>query len=111
MFQELVINFCTIATLRSGCNETLTAAGQKSNISQEMDDFEREFVKLTTKEAYDSFGRKNVEYSLKAASLANAIVTRSIQIKTQLRPFTDEIQCNIKPMGYDCTANWKWVLP
>lgn len=111
MFTELVSNICMYASLKAGCPEFLKAAGIKTQVADKIDSKEQEFIKITNKEIYGLFGKKTVEYSLTAASIANSVINKSIEFKTPFKPLVDEIQFNgsyNQVPNWSVVGNWKW---
>jgi len=112
MFDSLVSNVCLYASLKSGCQETLIAMGAQTSVSSKIDSKEQELVKDVNKQAYDLFGRKTVEYTITAGTIANSIITKSLEFKTPLKPLIDEIQFtgsyNQVP-NWSVVGNWKWT--
>lgn len=107
MFNELVTNICLYTTLK-GCPETLKAFGAETHLSNNFDSKAQEFLKVINREAFSLFGKKNVEYSLTAASITNSIITQSIELKTPFKPLNGEMNLSANPNGYN--FNWKWDL-
>jgi hypothetical protein len=111
MFDAIVANICTVAAIKTGCGETLKAAGIKTSLSKEIDDSEQEVIKYTTKEVYNTLGKKTVEYSIAAGFIANSVATKSVQFQTPLNIIPGDLKVNANPSGYDASLNWKWNLP
>lgn len=105
MFNELVSSICASMAL-NGCPETLKATGIKTHLSENIDGMQRLLEQKVESEAYSILGKKTIEYSITAGTVANSIVTKSIQFKTPLKPLIDEIDLNANPNGY--ILNWKW---
>jgi len=108
IFESLITSFCLQANLKSGCNEALISANKTYHISKEIDESEVELNKIGTKEAYSLLGRKTVEYTLTAGSIANIVVTKSLQFKTPFKPLANELQVNGSQTGWTLNMNWDW---
>lgn len=108
IFNDLMASMCVYANLKAGCNEALNATNSQYHISKEIDASETELTKIVTKETYDLFGKKTVEYTLSAGYITNVLVTKSLQFKTPFKPLIDEIQVSSSPTNWTLNANWKW---
>lgn len=116
MFDQFISTICTYAAIKAGCQESFKAIGAQTNIAREMDESEREIVKVTTKEAYNLIGKKTIEYSIVTGFVTNSVITKTIQIQAPFKPIANEIQFNGSEMNpnvspnWTLNINWKWEL-
>lgn len=110
MFSEMVTSFCTVLALQKGCQQTFIAAGRQTNISEQLDGLQNEFLKDTQKEAYHLLGKETVEYSFKAGLLAKSIANHEVTFQTPIKLMNCNLEFDSKILE-NYSLKLKWELP